>query len=163
MRRTPSKQSLSTVSSFDASDTGSGTTDATTLSRCSSTAADDRRISTRSISSMRRQNKDGELHGQIEDLLMALSALQREHAAKVDELQTVKTEREEERALVKRLVELLANGSPDADEPESVDSIAEISDLCDQISENLTRAESETVITPKPPSSLVLPFLPLLY
>ena len=150
MRRTPSKQSLSTVSSFDTSDTGSGTTDVTTLSRCSSVAADDRRISTRSISSTRRQNKDGELHGQIEDLLMALSALQREHAAKVDELQTVKAEREEERMLAKRLVELLANGSPDGDEPESVDSIAEISDLCDQISENLTRAESETVITPKP-------------
>ena len=150
MRRTPSKQSLSTVSSFDTSDTGSGTTDATTLSRCSSIAADDRRISTRSISSTRRQNKDGELHGQIEDLLMALSALQREHAAKVDELQTVKAEREEERILAKRLVELLANGSPDSDEPESLDSIAEISDLCDQISENLTRAESETVITPKP-------------
>ncbi|KAG0137964.1 putative GTPase activating protein (Evi5) [Tuber indicum] len=150
MRRTPSKQSLSTVSSFDASDTGSGTTDATTLSRCSSVAADDRRISTRSISSTRRQNKDGELHGQIEDLLMALSALQREHAAKVDELQTVKAQREEERILAKRLVELLANGPPDGDEPEGVDGIAEISDLCDQISENLTRAESETVITPKP-------------
>ncbi|RPA92815.1 hypothetical protein L873DRAFT_1816965 [Choiromyces venosus 120613-1] len=155
MRRTPSKQSLSTVSSFDTSDTGSGTTDATTLSRCSSVAADDRRISTRSISSTRRQNKDGELHGQIEELLMALSALQREHAAKVDELQTVKAEREEERMLAKRLVELLGNGSPDGDgdgdEPEeSLDSIAEISDLCDQISENLSRAESETVITPKP-------------
>ena len=145
MRRTPSKQSLSTVSSFDTSDTGSGSTD------CSS--VDDRRVSTRSISSTRRQNKDGELHGQIEDLLMALSALQREHAAKVDELQTVKAEREEERVLAKRLVELLANGSQDGDGGDGGDggdSITEISDLCDQITENLARAESETVITPKP-------------
>lgn len=148
MKRTPSKQSLSTVSSYDASDS-SGSTEATTLSRCSSLAADDRRMSTRSISS-RKQNKDGELHGQIEDLLMALSQLQREHAAKVEELLTVKAERDEDRQLSKRLVELLGNESRDDEE-----SVAEISDICDHITETLTKAETENASARKPSASTV--------
>lgn len=149
MRRTPSKQSLSTVSSYDASDS-SGSTEATTLSRCSSIAAEDRRLSTRSISSTRKQNKDGELHGQIEDLLMALSQLQREHAAKVEELVVVKAERDEDRQLTKRLVELLGNGSQNEEE-----SVAEISDICDHITESLTKAETESASSRKPPASTV--------
>lgn len=148
MRRTPSKQSLSTVSSFDASDS-SGSTEATTLSRCSSLAADDRRMSTRSVSS-RKQNKDGELHGQIEDLLMALSQLQREHQAKVEELLAVKAERDEDRQLTKRLVELLGNGSQNEEE-----SVAEISDICDHITESLAKAETEPASSRKPPASTV--------
>ncbi|RPB10952.1 hypothetical protein P167DRAFT_490151 [Morchella conica CCBAS932] len=151
MRRTPSKQSLSTVSSFEASDSSisSASTDATTLSRCSSITQDDRRLSTRSFSS-RKQNKDGELHGQIEDLLMALSQLQREHAARVEELAAVKAERDEDRQLTKRLVELLGNGSQNEEE-----SVAEISDICDHITETLAKAETEAASSRKPPTSTV--------
>lgn len=134
MQRSPSKHSLSTLNSFDT--TESGTTDATTMSRCSS-INDDRRLSTRSIGS-RKANKDLELHNQIEDLLVALSGLQREHATKMDELHAVRESREEERKLTKRLVELLGNGSHDEEE-----SVNEISDLCDQITDRIENEESE--------------------
>jgi hypothetical protein len=139
IQRSPSKQSLSTLNSFDASDAGSHSTDATTMSQCSS-INEDRRLSTRSFSS-RKANKDLELHGQIEDLLVALSALQREHAMKMDELQAVKESRDAERKLTKRLIELLGNGSHDEEE-----SVNEINDLCDQITEMLDKEESEETI-----------------
>ena len=132
LRRTPSKQSLSTVSSYDsASEGGSGTfSAATTMSRCSSIlAVDESRHSTRSV----RKNKDGDLHAQIEDLLMALGALQREHAQKEDEIQALREARENDRDLTRKLVESL--GSDDED------SITVINDLCDQITENLSREE----------------------
>ncbi|KAA8914527.1 rab-GTPase-TBC domain-containing protein [Sphaerosporella brunnea] len=138
MQRSPSKHSLSTLNSFD-SDNGSGSTDATTMSRCSS-INDDRRLSTRSIAS-KKANKDLELHNQIEDLLVALSGLQREHAMKMDELQAVRDSRDEERKLTKRLIELLGNGSHDEEE-----SVNEISDLCDQITERFEKEESEETI-----------------
>ncbi|KAI5797662.1 rab-GTPase-TBC domain-containing protein [Geopyxis carbonaria] len=145
IQRTPSKQSLSTVSSYETTDTT--TTDATTMSICSSIAPDDRRASTRSILSMRKaNNRDGELHGQIEDLLVALSTLQRENAAKMDEFRAFQVRRNEERDLTKRLVELLGNGSQNEEE-----SVTEISDLCDEITERLDKAEEEEIIpTPKP-------------
>lgn len=131
LRRTPSKQSLSTVSSYDSvSEGGSGTfSAATTMSRCSSIlAADESRHSTRSI----RKNKDGDLHAQIEDLLMALGALQREHAQKEDEIQALREARENDRELTRKLVDLLSN--------DNEDSITVI-DLCDQITDNLSREE----------------------
>ena len=132
LRRTPSKQSLSTVSSFDSvSEGGSGTSSAaTTMSRCSSIlAADESRHSTRSV----RKNKDGDLHAQIEDLLMALGALQREHAQKEDEIQALREAREYDRELARKLVDSLGN--------DDEDSIAVINDLCDQITDNLSREE----------------------
>jgi hypothetical protein len=138
MQRSPSKHSLSTLNSFD-SDNGSGSTDATTMSRCSS-FHDDRRLSTRSVAS-RKANKDLELHNQIEDLLTALSGLQREHAMKMDELQAVRESRDEERKLTRRLIELLGSGSHDEEE-----SVNEISDLCDQITERFDKEESEETI-----------------
>ncbi|KAF8458539.1 rab-GTPase-TBC domain-containing protein [Kalaharituber pfeilii] len=131
IRRTPSKQSLSTVSSYDsASETGSASTAATTMSRCSSiVVSDEPRHSTRSV----RRNKDNDLHAQIEDLLVALSALQRENAQKEDEIQALKEAREHDRKLTKTLVELLGNGNED--------NISEINDLCDQITYVLSKEE----------------------
>ncbi|KAF8421407.1 rab-GTPase-TBC domain-containing protein [Tirmania nivea] len=132
IKRTPSKQSLSTVSSYDSvSETGSGASSAaTTMSRCSSIlATDEQRHSTRSV----KKNKDVDLHAQIEDLLMALSALQREHAQKEDEIQALKEARENDRELTRRLVDLLGNGNED--------NITDINDLCDQITENLSKEE----------------------
>lgn len=139
MQRSPSKQSLSTLNSFDVSDAGSHSTDATTMSQCSS-ISEERRLSTRSFSS-KKANKDLELHNQIEDLLVALSGLQREHAMRMDELQAVRESREAERKLAKRLIELLGNGSQDEEE-----SVNEISDLCDRITDVLDKEESEESI-----------------
>ena len=139
MQRSPSKQSLSTLNSFDVSDAGSHSTDATTMSQCSS-INEERRLSTRSFSS-KKANKDLELHNQIEDLLVALSGLQREHAMRMDELQAVRESRDAERKLTKRLIELLGNGSQDEEE-----SVNEISDLCDRITDTLDKEESEESI-----------------
>lgn len=144
INRTPSKNSLSTVSSYDThSGPPSITTDATTMSRGSSISpSDPRRMSGISISSTRKaNNRDGELHGQIEDLLVALSALQREHAAKMNELRQVTATRDEERTLTKRLVELLGSGSCNEEE-----SVTEISDLCDTITARFERVETEEAI-----------------
>ena len=108
------------------------------LTTTEDTPRDDRRHSTRSVSSMRKAvNRDGELHGQIEDLLMALSALQREHAQKIDELRAVKQSRDEDRGLTKRLIELLSSGTPNEEE-----SVTEISDLCDTISEHFVSIDA---------------------
>lgn len=50
------------------------------------------------------RNKDQDLHGQIEDLLTALSDMQREQAALANELQKEREEREEDRTAVGRFV-----------------------------------------------------------
>lgn len=139
LRRTPSKQSLSTVSSYDsASETGCGTfSTATTMSRCSSIlATDDSRYSTRSV----KKNKDGDLHAQIEDLLVALSTLQRENAQREEEIQALRESREKDRELTKTLVDLLGAGNED--------NISDINDLCDQITDHLSKEE----VPPIPPS-----------
>lgn len=140
IQRSPSKHSLSTISSFDTSDSSTSlSTDASSVSRRSS-VHDDRRLSTRSVAS-KRANKDLELHGQIEDLLVALSGLQREHAMKMDEFQAVKEGRDEDRKLMKRLLDLLGSVSPDGET-----SVNEISGLCDQLSERLDKEESKETI-----------------
>lgn len=141
IRRTPSKQSLSTVSSFDsASEGGSGASSAaTTMSRCSSilTAADaDKHAPRQSTRSSVRKNKDGDLHAQIEDLLVALSALQRENAQKDDEIQALREARETDRALAKRLIDRL-NNPTEADADGASSDFQEINVICDQIAESL--------------------------
>ena len=50
------------------------------------------------------RNKDQDLHGQIEDLLTALSDMQREQAVLANELQKEREEREEDRAAVGRFL-----------------------------------------------------------
>ncbi|KAI5798050.1 rab-GTPase-TBC domain-containing protein [Peziza echinospora] len=132
IRRTPSKQSLSTVSSYESvSETGSGVSSAaTTMSRCSSIlVTDEPRHSTRSV----RKNKDGDLHAQIEDLLVALTALQRENTQKEEDIQALREAREHDRKLTKSLVDLLGDSTGD--------NIAEINDLCDQITESIAKDE----------------------
>ncbi|KAF3942334.1 hypothetical protein ABW19_dt0207815 [Dactylella cylindrospora] len=139
IRRTPSKQSISTLNSFDAagSELGSVPTDATTMSRSST---EEQRSSNRSaLSSSTRKNKENDLHSQIEELLMAMSALQREHAAKVDELQTLQQEREEERRLSKRLVALVGQ-----DPTPASDNSTEITEICNQLSQNFDELEDQS-------------------
>lgn len=108
LRRTASKQSLaSTLNSMEAgsststSSASSVLTDATTISRDS--AADD--SATPGKQAAHNSNSDSKnLHSQIEDLLVALSDLQRQHAQLADQLQKEREEREEDRAAVRTLL-----------------------------------------------------------
>ena len=111
-RRTPSKQSMaSTLNSIESLDsTQSATsTDATSISRQQSADWQPQKLlvaSTSTASGARAtQNKDKDLHGQIEDLLTALSNMQREHSALASELQREREEREEERIVVQGVVD----------------------------------------------------------
>ncbi|KAI1074991.1 rab-GTPase-TBC domain-containing protein [Whalleya microplaca] len=112
LRRSASKQSLaSTLNSMEASSASvlsSASTDATTVSRDSSTA-DDSSLrgstppATKQPSSHNAADKN--LHTQIEDLLTALSELQRNHALLATQLQREREERDEDRKAVKSLLD----------------------------------------------------------
>ena len=111
INRTPSKQSMaSTLNSIESSEGhhSSASTTATTLSQ--EISPEDLTIkqglshsSTAPVSRM-AQNHDRDLHSQIEDLLIALSNLQHEHANLSDELQKEREEREEDRVVVRRVL-----------------------------------------------------------
>lgn len=127
LRRSTSKQSLaSTLNSMEvassstassaASVLSSASTEATFVSRDS--AADDppreARLSSAppkstptTLSGGANNSRDGSkhLHGQIEDLLTALSELQRNHALLVSQLQREKEERDEDRRAVRSLLD----------------------------------------------------------
>ncbi|KAM0126645.1 hypothetical protein ACHAP3_009153 [Botrytis cinerea] len=114
LRRSPSKQSLaSTLNSIEGSGSESmlsTSTDATSVSRDSATAdgASIRAQSFASVSATKTPvNKDKNLHTQIEDLLMALSEMQRDHAILATELQREREEREEDRTAVQPLIDAL--------------------------------------------------------
>jgi predicted nucleic acid-binding Zn-ribbon protein len=131
LRRSTSKQSLSSMeavsstTSSAASVLSSVLTEATTISRDSS--ADDSpsvlppKTAPTAFSGSVNPSKDGSkhLHGQIEDLLTALSELQRNHALLASQLQREKEEREEDRRAVRSLLDGLrrkAGGSDEGDE-----------------------------------------------
>ncbi|KAL3421080.1 GTPase activating protein (TBC domain-containing protein) [Phlyctema vagabunda] len=111
LRRSPSKQSIaSTLNSIEGSASesiashASTATDATSITRDSATDG----------SSMRGQsmmNKDKNLHSQIEDLLTALSEMQRDHAILATQLQHEREEREEDRNAVRSLLDGLRKKS----------------------------------------------------
>ena len=111
LRRTPSKQSMaSTLNSIESSDShlSAASTEATTMSRNPSDNTLIKPMNTYTDNlpqSTGAKNKDKDLHSQIEDLLTALSDMQREQAILVNELQTEREEREEDRATVRRLIE----------------------------------------------------------
>ncbi|KAB5554646.1 rab-GTPase-TBC domain-containing protein [Coniochaeta sp. 2T2.1] len=126
LRRTVSKQSLaSTFNSMEASSNSTSSSAASVLSSASteltsisrdSSAADDN-SSRQSAPSIKptilrsNTNKDDErnLHNQIEDLLTALSELQRNHALLADQLQKEREERSEDKKAVKSLLDGLRN------------------------------------------------------
>ncbi|KAL2754447.1 hypothetical protein ACRALDRAFT_1081479 [Sodiomyces alcalophilus JCM 7366] len=112
LRRSTSKQSLaSTLNSMEASSVSvvsSVSTEATAASRDSSAVATaDDAASTRQVNttSSLKNTEERNLHSQIEDLLTALSELQRNHALLVSELQKEREEREEDRRAVRSLLE----------------------------------------------------------
>ncbi|KAI1409135.1 rab-GTPase-TBC domain-containing protein [Hypoxylon sp. FL1857] len=112
LRPSPSKQSLaSTLNSMEASSASvlsSASTDATTLSRDSSTVDDSSiRESTANVAKQQssRNAADKNLHSQIEDLLTALSELQRNHALLATQLQQEREERDEDKKAVRSLLD----------------------------------------------------------
>jgi predicted transcriptional regulator len=116
LRRSTSKQSLaSTLNSMEASSvsvTSSASTDATTVSRDSSnTDGCSIRESTPTGSKHAatghgaNATESRTLHSQIEDLLTAISEMQRNHAELAIQLQKEREEREEERTAVKSLLD----------------------------------------------------------
>ena len=112
LRRTPSKQSMaSTLSSIESQDStqSAASTEATSISRQASADWQPQKpqVTHTSTPSVARtsQNKDKDLHSQIEDLLIAMSNMQREHSALASELQREREEREEERIVVRGVVE----------------------------------------------------------
>jgi hypothetical protein len=112
LRRSPSKNSIaSTLNSMEGSDSMlSSSTDATSMSRDSSNT-DGSSVRTPSVSFNNvivvppKTNKDKNLHSQIEDLLTALSEMQRDHAILATQLQREREEREEDRNAVKSLLD----------------------------------------------------------
>ncbi|KAI5926735.1 rab-GTPase-TBC domain-containing protein [Camillea tinctor] len=112
LRRSASKQSIaSTLNSMEASSASvlsTSSTDATTISRDSSTPDDSSfRESTPIAPKHYASNNaaDKNLHSQIEDLLTALSELQRNHSLLANQLQKEREERDEDRKAVKSLLD----------------------------------------------------------
>ncbi|KAI1381793.1 rab-GTPase-TBC domain-containing protein [Hypoxylon crocopeplum] len=112
LRRSASKQSLtSTLNSMEASSASvlsSASTDATTVSRDSSSNADASSIRESTPVATKQQSghnaADKNLHTQIEDLLTALSEMQRNHAVLATQLQQEREERDEDRKAIKSLL-----------------------------------------------------------
>lgn len=112
MRRSPSKQSIaSTLNSMEgtgADSVMSASTEATTISRDSS-ATDDSCGQAGNLAATtlaaHKSNKDKDLHDQIEDLLLALREMQRDHNLLVNQLQREREEREEDKTAVRSLLD----------------------------------------------------------
>ncbi|EGY13920.1 hypothetical protein VD0002_g1769 [Verticillium dahliae] len=110
LRRSTSKQSLaSTLNSMEASSASvlsSTSTDATGVSRDSSTTTADDGASIKPSNSTNHKNtEERNLHSQIEDLLTALSELQRNNALLASDLQQEREQREEDKRAVRSLLD----------------------------------------------------------
>ena len=112
LRRSPSKQSVaSTLNSIESSEShlSAASTEATAMSR--NPSADGTPVKASNIfgssvsSSMGITSQDRDLHTQIEDLLTALSDMQREQTLLENEVQKEREERDEDRAAVQRFLE----------------------------------------------------------
>lgn len=88
-------------------------------------------------------HKDRDLHTQIEDLLMALSDLQRQHADLSRDLQLEREEREEDQSLAKSLLHHVKERSGDEEDPA-------ITELLTKAEERFGAADNTT---PKPESA----------
>ncbi|KAF5676452.1 Rab6-like GTPase activating protein [Fusarium heterosporum] len=110
LRRSPSKQSIaSTLNSMEASSasvTSSTSTDATTMSRDSSNTEDGRESTPvgNKTTATHKNADERNLHSQIEDLLTALSELQRNHTLLSNQLQREREDRQEDRKAVQSLL-----------------------------------------------------------
>ena len=114
LHRTPSKQSMaSTSNSIDSSDsTPSATsTDITKISRQASAdwaqAKQPTGNTARARATRVATNMDKDLHGQIEDLLTALNDMQKVQNLLASELQWEREERDDDRAVIQRVIDQL--------------------------------------------------------
>ncbi|QSS48674.1 EVI5-like protein [Histoplasma capsulatum var. duboisii H88] len=109
VRRTPSKQSMaSTLNSCESASDAS--TAPTEPSPVSTSAVDSINRKTKMAGT---SNQDRDLHSQIEDLLTALTDMQREQAALAEELQREREEREEDQQTGRQMLEYLREHSTD--------------------------------------------------
>lgn len=142
--RTPSKQSISTLYSAEGSSDASSSTASTAMTEASApsreSTADYASIkSVKSPTEVDRStkstlsNKDKDLHQQVEDLLMVLSEMQREHAILVTQLQKEREDRNEDnlavRTLVNQLKQEMATQNPKAERRKTVSDVGLIPDL----------------------------------
>ncbi|KAJ6107025.1 hypothetical protein N7512_010542 [Penicillium capsulatum] len=117
IRRSPSKQSItSTLNSIESA------SDASTAPTELSTNQDSQK--TRVKSNMSTNQKDRDLHTQIEDLLMALTDLQRQHADLTRDLQQEREEREEDQALAKEMLHHLQEIQDTATDPQPAELVS---------------------------------------
>ncbi len=143
LRRTPSKQSMaSTLNSIESSEShlSATSTEATAMSRnpsadCTPVKSSSLIASTASPAAG-MSNKDRDLHSQIEDLLTALSDMQREQTLLASEVQKEREEREEDRLVVQRFLER-------AKKPVALDVISE--DHTQQVEQLTTPSDDEEV------------------
>lgn len=112
LRRTPSKQSMaSTLNSIESMEShlSTASTEATAMSRNTSADCAPVRTSNAFVNSVSSStgvtSQDRDLHSQIEDLLTALSDMQREQNLLAGALQKEREEREEDRTAVQRFLE----------------------------------------------------------
>ncbi|KAK3906308.1 rab-GTPase-TBC domain-containing protein [Staphylotrichum tortipilum] len=175
LRRSTSKQSLSSMEAVSSTTSSaasvlSSSTDATTVSRDSSgddpPAASEGPAPLKSppptataFSGSANASNDGSkyLHSQIEDLLMALSELQRNHALLASQLQKEKEDREEDRHAVRSLLDGLrqkASGD-DNDDEQAISPTTTPQPTAEQLTTLLDDVESRfSAASPtRPPSS----------
>lgn len=115
IRRSPSKQSM--TSTLNSVESASDASTAPTELSAATVSMDGQKPRVKSNMSA---HKDRDLHSQIEDLLMALSDLQRQHADLTRELQQEREEREEDHVLAKKILHYLQEQAPDAEPSEIV-------------------------------------------
>lgn len=157
LRRTPSRQSIaSTLNSMEGGGSDSmlsATTDATSISRDSSNT-DESSIRGQSVSFNNMKSKeDKNLHGQIEDLLTALSELQRDHAILATQLQKEREEREEDKNAVRSLLDGLRKKAS-SETVQSEDSLKTVKATPTKPSEDDELAEDSESESPVPAAEM---------
>ena len=151
----PSKQSMvSTLSSFESSEAHQST--ASTITTATSTSQDinSEDLTTKQTLSQNMApntrsgaHHDKDLHSQIEDLLIALSNLQREHSALSDHLQQEIEQRDEDKAVVIRALNCLRNKTASkGTEDDIAGSTEDDHDPLEALDKNINTAISELEI-----------------
>jgi len=161
--RTPSKQSLMTLYSAEGSSDGSISTASTAMTEISIAS----RESTADLASIKSvkstteadrstkgalSTKDKDLHQQVEDLLMVLSEMQREHAVLTAQLQREREERNEDNLVVGKLVDQLkkemGGQTPKAERRKTASDVALIhQQLSDKVRQMVDSVQDR--VTPK--------------
>ena len=120
LRRSPSKQSMaSTLNSVESAETHISATSTEATSISVSPSSDSAFMKSNLAPSdgmphiINLRNKDKDLHGQIEDLLTALSDMQREQTFLANELQKEREERQEDREMVSHFIAEFQKANPE--------------------------------------------------